>query len=608
MKKLLSILLAVAMSMTATTSLVFAEGEVNAQTGADYFPGWTIKDNTGGRTIERVYDDAKQSYMAKITSDGTSAQWNVLKYQVPKSFLTAGHTYTVNLDLKSEGFASDANCWVNIAMGGVNKQPNVTAITNWGTRADKGIDLNAGREISISLTHAASGSVYIDNLKITDEQTGEVLAIENGDFENVASDYVMDATADTMPGWTLSTVNTIDIDRVYNFGRGSWEARITYTGSGAWKQALVFSVSRELLTTGHTYTISADVRSEGFTTDNYFGYAWGDGYNLTVGNVTSHLTGGPTLSKTGRNLYTYPNIGFGVTGASTGILYIDNLVVTDETEGKVLNLENTDFENVAADYTQVGNSVTMPSWKVLDNANATVERVYNFTRDSWESKITYGGNGAWKLMLTYPVSRELLTQGHTYAVSAYVRSEGFTTDNYFGYAWGQSTLTPGTITNQLTSGLTISKTGKDLYSYPNIGFGVTGASTGTIYVDKLVVTDETTGEVINLENADFESVIDESVSFTSNNGGQAIAQIVSRNETYDINIAWATYSVDEDGNKTLDEMDFEKKTVVASDSVQTFPINPTFKAGCVTKAFLWDAGTLMPLADAITFDVVESAE
>ena len=250
----------------------------------------------------------------------------------------------------------------------------------------------------------------------------------------------------------------------------------------------------------------------------------------------------------------------------------------------------------------------MPSWKVLDNANATVERVYNFTRDSWESKITYGGNGAWKLMLTYPVSRELLTQGHTYAVSAYVRSEGFTTDNYFGYAWGQSTLTPGTITNQLTSGLTISKTGKDLYSYPNIGFGVTGASTGTIYVDKLVVTDETTGEVINLENADFESVIDESVSFTSNNGGQAIAQIVSRNETYDINIAWATYSVDEDGNETLDEVSFEKKTVAASDSVQTFTINPTFKAGYVTKAFLWEDGTLKPLADAITFDVVESAE
>lgn len=184
MKKIISMLLASVMSLSAMASVALAAGEENAYTGAEHLQGWTIGDASDRCTVERVFDTVTNSWCAKITYDSTkggASARTMLQYTVPQSLLTSGHTYKVNLYLRSEGFSG--NNWGHLYLGNTKKEPFMGHITGGNTRADTGIDLYSNNTIRFTLSHPVSGIVYLDNLKITDEQTGEELTLENPDFE-----------------------------------------------------------------------------------------------------------------------------------------------------------------------------------------------------------------------------------------------------------------------------------------------------------------------------------------------------------------------------------------------------------------------------------------
>ena len=258
---------------------------------------------------------------------------------------------------------------------------------------------------------------------------------------------------------------------------------------------------------------------------------------------------------------------------------------------------------------QEANALTMPGWTISTNQAATVERVYDAATDNHYAKLTNLGTGATFNKLYYQIPTSEFDPAHSYTISAKVRTANYTnSNNWLALSWGGKDNTPWIQQNGMQKGwITVAYT-KDGGFTGKLGFGFTHAPACDLYIDDLTVYDETTGAYIELENADFETTVDEAVTFTKNNGGEATAEIISKNETYDIYLAWATYAVDVDGKETLDNVSLEKKTITASDDIQSFTITPEIKAGYATKAFLWKADNLEPLAPALEFEAVESAE
>ena len=156
-------MLSLAMSVTAMTSLVFAE-DTTEQTGAEYFPGWSLS-QAKYVDFTRVYNTSRNSWEAKMTSKGTGASWNALQYRVPQALLTQGHTYTIKMYVRTEGFTG--NNWLAHVYAGIDEVGHfVNNLKNGHTNEKKGVNLYGSPYFTIGLTQAAAGNLFIDDVQI----------------------------------------------------------------------------------------------------------------------------------------------------------------------------------------------------------------------------------------------------------------------------------------------------------------------------------------------------------------------------------------------------------------------------------------------------------
>ena len=295
---------------------------------------------------------------------------------------------------------------------------------------------------------------------------------------------------------------------------------------------------------------------------------------------------------------------FGLDSNIVAEMYIDNIVITDITDANnpvVVDCYNTDFEESTPAATE---DTDMSGWSWTDTEVAKATRVWD--NGNHMAKLSFTGKNT--NFFRYDFS-SYVESGHTYKVSAYIKVDTDATAGYLFFGSNWDCKNSDTSVLNYKAGKVVEFT--DTKQKNRVMFGLDSDIVADMYIDNIVITDITDSAnpvVIDCFNTDFESNLTEKIDFTKNNGGEAIAEIISKNDTYDIYLAWATYVVDEDGNKTLDNVSFEKKTITASDDVQSFTITPEIKAGYATKAFLWKADNLEPLAPALEFEAVELAE
>jgi len=419
MKKLLSILLSVAMSLTAMASLSFAETSETVQEATEYtFPHWTL---IAASRVQRVYNADRQSWEAKIIN-GDNTNWAYfLQYNVPKDKLVSDHTYEVSCYLRTE---SNDNSWVALDWAGVTTNtPYVPGVHNGGPVTIVNLNLMGNNKIAFGFTGAGVNSVaYIDDLVVKDETTGEVLDLPNLDFETTTEPPIIQTGAEYLPGWTINDT----VSRYYNPIRESWEAKITTDTTNVQWTPLIYYIPKSKITDGHTYTVEAYIRTENITSSgqNWINLEHGGIPGSTLGhNDLYDYAGGGYNIKTGisaTNLLGNNKLSFGMTQPKGTIMYVDDVKLIDEQTGEIIPLENGDFEHVSSDYVQTATWKTMPGYTVN---SSKVQRVYNFGRGTWEAKIVNGDNTGWSYFLNYFVPKTKLNAEHTYAVTAYLRTE-----------------------------------------------------------------------------------------------------------------------------------------------------------------------------------------
>lgn len=166
----------------------------------------------------------------------------------------------------------------------------------------------------------------------------------------------------------------------------------------------------------------------------------------------------------------------------------------------LLLMMGSGFTVAEAANSQEANALTMPGW-TADSERVT--RVYNNTRQSWEARIT--NNTGWSYYLTYMIPIEKLTEGHTYSFSAYVRTEGRPNVWIAMDLGGKTDFTP--YVPQQNGGGVLGVGGLNLAGNNKIAFGFTAAGTCVMYLDDIVIKDETTGDTLDLPNLNFETTI-----------------------------------------------------------------------------------------------------
>ena len=174
-----------------------AAGGIYGWTSSDLGSTFDIGD---GRTVERVYDGVKGSYVAKVTAIGG---WGLLEQSFSGSRVTKGHTYTLAFYVRAEGAAN----WMNIECGGKSDTPYTPNLSGWANSWLKGLNLDDGGHIKIGLTQVTANVVlYIDDIVLIDEQTGlETDIVINGDFEMEAPTITNIALAGDQLTWVVPT-------------------------------------------------------------------------------------------------------------------------------------------------------------------------------------------------------------------------------------------------------------------------------------------------------------------------------------------------------------------------------------------------------------------
>ena len=100
-----------------------------------------------------------------------------------------------------------------------------------------------------------------------------------------------------------------------------------------------------------------------------------------------------------------------------------------------------------------------------------------------------------------------------------------------------------------------------------------------------------------LENGDFSGLPESDIKFEENAEG-VVAKIISKKESYDILMGYAIYQ-----GQTLSDVRIYPNNVEASSEVQEFTMYPDIVGdGYTTKAFLWRADNMKPLANAIEIE------
>lgn len=156
-----------------------------------------------------------------------------------------------------------------------------------------------------------------------------------------AEGNVQEANALTMPGWTISGKN-VEIKRVYNTQRNSWEAKICNPDGVKNINMLSFEFPEGVILAGREYVVSAYIKMESTVNSGFlfFGSKWDVKYSNTY--IPNNKNGGiASFTATSPS-----RVQFGFDSTTAGNMYIDDIMVTDKTTGESVELYNSDFESV----------------------------------------------------------------------------------------------------------------------------------------------------------------------------------------------------------------------------------------------------------------------
>ena len=288
MKKLLSVMLALIMSLSAAGGLAMAE-ETVPTTSSD-IGGWArvdskntdetlydtvniVKDETYGNVVEVI----KQS---KKISDSRLG----IRQNISASKLVEGHTYILDFKYKMEKLPNDY--WLCAGFSNYNgqylKQPfdNNDGGKGWlsGSKSVtySSSTFSSGLPVWI-YTADAQAHFWVTDVTVYDSaDSNKTNLLENGSFDKSVSDYEMTANADSMPGWTVGTCTSMTVKRVFDPLKGSWMAKLTNDGSDKNIAILKYTVPKNKLTQGHTYKISLYVKTANLAKAGYIYFAGGE--------------------------------------------------------------------------------------------------------------------------------------------------------------------------------------------------------------------------------------------------------------------------------------------------------------------------------------------
>ena len=243
----------------------------------------------------------------------------------------------------------------------------------------------------------------------------------------------------------------------------------------------------------------------------------------------------------------------------------------------------------------------IPGWTWTDSDNATATRVWE--NGNWVAKLSFAGSEKVPYFFTYNFSDKAVS-GHTYKVSADLKIDA-ASQGYLFFGSNYDCKVSNTSTDNYKTWKNVSF---NTSNHMRVRIGLDAKVNAIIYVDNVVVTDVTDSAnpvVVDIYNGDFEECTAFSINFEGNDGGEAVATVISRNDEYDINLIWATYSTDENGTKTMRNINMSTDKIYALEDVQTFKVVPEFEAGCNAKAFIWKSG-FVPMAQGVEFLVVDA--
>lgn len=617
MKKLLSIMLALVMSISAAGSMVLAE-EAVPTTSQDIY-GWGRTDSLN--TDETLYDtvnvieDAAYGHAVEVIKQSPSKSNSMLGIiqKVSPSKLISGHTYVLEYKYKMD--KPSAGYWLQ--NGFEWKDASGTYKSSFsqpysGNDGDKGwkstskkityteADFQYGFSVRFFSANGEARFCYAD-INLYDEADAlKTNILLNGDF----SETIEQHEPNYLYGWTerhsgkdcttdtKETLDTISLCGDSSFGTVLLINKKTASSSNSWK-GVSQTIDASALTAGKTYVCEADYRgnAEGSYTRLTFGSTNFDRYKTNY--VGWHHWKQEQEYSSGDL-----KVGFWCINAATEF-YIANVTVYDKDDPSKTNLlVNGDFTHVDGD-----NSDGLYSWTVANTAYEE-DKVYivdnvDYGRAALINKKSGRASDS-MLGIKASVSADKLVKGNTYVVEYYTKLDP-TADNYGKTGWSTFTKPEYSDPFGLYEREWKLRTNEKTYSGTGdmgLFFGLTGAA-GRIWIADVKVYDKADETKTNLlTNGNFAGLPDSSVEFTYADG-YCTANIISKNKAYTALIALPIY----DDNNNLVYVESYPHEISAGNQVQTFRefVN-ILGDGYHSKAFLWDADTLEPLAGPLDIE------
>ena len=614
MKKLLSMVLALFIALSATAAI--AAAEENAPTTSQDVYGWIeetpYKDEGNGiyDTVNVVEDTTYGKALEFIKqSDKNTSRRLLISQNVSPSKLIDGHTYTLEFAYNvpettdkfwiSAGFSTHDN----------NKRTQPISIDHQGKGWEKGdISIvynetnfsnsgNLGRIIPVYLLVQEPARFKIADVKLYDNaDENKTNLLVNGDFSDTADSHKNSYSY----GWDVfnskkmfdETTGEV-FDEVSFVAEDDTYSNIIRINKKSEKKSNSFfgieqTIPQEKLISGHTYVFECDMK----LADSSSG-------TVRVSPLNQERNGSNCVGWHHYSTWEYTYTSGDMWTAFRCIdiptdLYLANISVYDKADANKTNLlVNGDFS-----YREEDNSECLYNWITVDNGHEedSVSVVDNIVYGKALLIDKQSSSDRKQVGVYAQIPQNKLVSGHTYTIEYMAKMEpkyqhygktGWWAKDSFSELYGNNVTSWRKYTNDITytSGVL------------EPVFLVNGLA-GRMWIADVKVYDAADADKTNiLVNGDFHGLPDSDVQFEANAEG-VVAKIISKNEAYDILMMYAIYQ----GNK-LENVRVYPMSVEASDEIQEFPMYPdVWGDGYSTKAFLWRADNLIPLADAIDIE------
>ena len=614
MKKLLSMVLALFIALSATAAI--AAAEENAPTTSQDVYGWIeetpYKDEGNGiyDTVNVVEDTTYGKALEFIKqSDKNTSRRLLISQNVSPSKLIDGHTYTLEFAYNvpettdkfwiSAGFSTHDN----------NKRTQPISIDHQGKGWEKGdISIvynetnfsnsgNLGRIIPVYLLVQEPARFKIADVKLYDNaDENKTNLLVNGDFSDTADSHknsysygwdVFNSKKmfDETTGEVFDEVSFVAEDDTYSniirINKKSEKISNSFFG-------IEQTIPQEKLISGHTYVFECDMK----LADSSSG-------TVRVSPLNQERNGSNCVGWHHYSTWEYTYTSGDMWTAFRCIdiptdLYLANISVYDKADTNKTNLlVNGDFS-----YREEDNSDCLYNWITVDNGHEedSVSVVDNIVYGKALLIDKQSSSDRKQVGVYAQIPQNKLVSGHTYTIEYMAKMEpkyqhygktGWWAKDSFSELYWSNVTSWKKYTNDITytSGVL------------EPVFLVNGLA-GRMWIADVKVYDAADADKTNiLVNGDFHGLPDSDVQFEANAEG-VVAKIISKNEAYDILMMYAIYQ----GNK-LENVRVYPMSVEASDEIQEFPMYPdVWGDGYSTKAFLWRADNLIPLADAIDIE------